>query len=167
MGPKGSYNFSRISWDEAYDLIAENLSKIKEAFGPEAVCIYTGRGAQELSLCDLYQPKGAVVSSASNILFPFGSPNTTGVGALCYVSVHMIAPHVTMGRMQMNMFPDIENSEIVVVWGTNPATDSPPVDMQRLETAAKRGAKIIVIDPRRTETAIHTDAQWIPLRPFR
>ncbi len=165
VGPKGSYDFNRISWDEAYDLIAENLLRIKRESGPEAVCIYTGRGAQEPSLCDLYQPKGAVVSSASNVLFPFGSPNTTGVGALCYVSVHMIAPHVTMGRMQMNMFPDIENAEIVVVWGTNPATDSPPVDMQRLEAAAKRGARIIVIDPRRTETVIHTDAQWIPIRP--
>jgi cysteine desulfurase NifS len=165
VGPKGSYDFNRISWNEAYDLIAANLLKIKKESGPEAVSIYTGRGAQELSLCDLYQPKGVAVSSASNILFPFGSPNTTGVGALCYVSAHMIAPHVTMGRMQMNMFPDIENAEMVVVWGTNPATDSPPVDMQRLEAAAKRGAKIVVIDPRHTETAILTDAQWIPIRP--
>jgi len=63
------------------------------------------------------------------------------------------------------MFPDIENAEMVVVWGTNPATDSPPVDMQRVETAAKRGAKIVVIDPRRTETAMRTDAQWIAVRP--
>jgi cysteine desulfurase NifS len=165
VGPTGSYDFNRIGWDEAYDLIASNLLKIKKESGPEAVSIYTGRGAQELSLCDVYQPKGAVVSSASNILFPFGSPNTTGVGALCYVSVHMIAPHVTMGRMQMNMFPDIENAEIVVVWGTNPATDSPPVDMQRLKLAAERGAQIVVIDPRRTETVIHTNAQWIPIRP--
>jgi len=165
VGPKGSYDFNRISWDEAYELIATNLLKIKKECGPEAVSIYTGRGAQELSLCDLYQPKDVVVSSASNILFPFGSPNTTGVGALCYVSAHMIAPHVTMGRMQMNMFPDIENAEIVVVWGTNPATDSPPVDMQRLEAAAKRGARIVVIDPRHTETAVRTGAQWIPIRP--
>jgi cysteine desulfurase NifS len=37
--------------------------------------------------------------------------------------------------------------------------------MQRLETAARRGAKIVVIDPRRTETAVCTDAQWIPVRP--
>ncbi|MEE8637134.1 MAG: molybdopterin-dependent oxidoreductase, partial [Dehalococcoidia bacterium] len=164
-GPKGSYDFNRISWDEAYDLITRSLLRIKQESGPEAVSIYTGRGAQELSLCDLYQPQSVAVSSASNILFPFGSPNTTGVGALCYVSLHMIAPHVTTGRMQMNMFADIANAEIVVVWGTNPATDSPPADMQRLEGAAKRGAQIVVIDPRRTETAIRTNAQWIPIRP--
>ncbi|MFC1864417.1 IscS subfamily cysteine desulfurase [Chloroflexota bacterium] len=165
VGPKGSYEFERITWDEAYDIIVRNLKRIKEESGPEAVAIYTGRGAQELSLCDMFQPKGVTVSSASNVLFPFGSPNTMGVGALCYVSLHMIAPHVTMGRMQTNMFSDVENAEMVVVWGTNPATDSPPVDMLRLEAAAQRGADIVVIDPRRTETAIRTGAQWVPIRP--
>jgi cysteine desulfurase NifS len=164
-GPKASYEFQRITWNEAYDIIVENLQKIKAGSGPEAVAIYTGRGAQELSLCDMFQPKGVAVSSASNVLFPFGSPNTMGVGALCYVSLHMIAPHVTMGRMQINMFSDVENAEMVMVWGTNPATDSPPADMQRLEDAARRGADIVVIDPRRTEAAIRTGAQWVPIRP--
>ena len=164
-GPKGTYEFERITWDEAYGIIVDNLNRIKEESGPEAVAIYTGRGAQELSLCDMFQPRGVGVSSASNILFPFGSPNTTGVGALCYVSLHVIAPHVTMGRVGVNTFPDIENAEMVVVWGTNPATDSPPVDMNRLETASGRGADIVVIDPRRTETAVRTSAQWIPIRP--
>ncbi|MFQ5676662.1 MAG: molybdopterin-dependent oxidoreductase, partial [bacterium] len=99
VGPKGTNEFKRISWDEAYDVIVKNLNRIKEESGPEAVAIYTGRGAFELSLCDMFQPKGVAVSSASNVLFPFGSPNTMGVGALCYVSFAMIAPHVTMGRM--------------------------------------------------------------------
>ena len=108
---------------------------------------------------------GVSVSSASNILFPFGSPNTMGVGALCYVSFAMIAPHVTMGRMLVNMFTDIENAELLVVWGANPATDSPPMDMNRLEAAAQRGAKIVVIDPRQTETAKRTGAQWVAIRP--
>jgi cysteine desulfurase NifS len=165
VGPKGSYDFKRITWDQAYDNIVENLNKIKSESGPEAVGIYTGRGAQELSLCDMFQPAGVTVSSASNVLFPFGSPNTSGVGALCYVSLHVIAPQVTMGRSGVDMFSDVENAEMIVVWGTNPATDSPPVDMQRLEAAAGRGADIVVIDPRRTETAIRTGSQWIPIRP--
>lgn len=164
-GPKGNYEFERISWDQAYDIIVKNLNETKKQSGPEAVAIYTGRGAQELSLCDMFQPKGVAVSSASNVLFPFGSPNTMGVGALCYVALHMIAPHVTMGRMQTNMFTDIENAEMVVVWGTNPATDSPPIDMLRLEAAAGRGAEIVVIDPRRTEIVSRTNAQWVPIRP--
>jgi cysteine desulfurase NifS len=165
VGPNGTHEFERISWDEAYEIIVEHLNRIRAESGPEAVGIYTGRGSFELSLCDMYQPKGVKVSSASNILFPFGSPNTMGVGALCYVSFAMIAPHVTMGRMLIDMFTDMENAELLVVWGANPATDSPPLDMLRLETAAERGAKIVVVDPRRTETAVRTGAQWIPIRP--
>jgi len=165
VGPKGGFEFQAITWDEAYDILVENLNKVKEESGPEAVAVYTGRGAQELSLCDIFQPKGVEASSASSVLFPFGSPNTMGVGALCYVSLHMIAPLVTMGRIQTNMFSDIDNAEMVLVWGTNPATDSPPVDMLRLEAAARRGADIAVIDPRRIEAVLRTGAQWVPIRP--
>jgi cysteine desulfurase NifS len=165
MGPRGTLEFAPISWDEAYDRIVEGLQTIKAESGPEAVAVYTGRGAFELSLCDFYQPKGVAVSSASNVLFPFGSPNTMGVGALCYVSFAMIAPHVTMGRMLVDMFVDIEHADLLLVWGANPATDSPPLDMHRLEAAARRGAKVVVIDPRRTETVRRTGADWIPVRP--
>ncbi len=165
VGPKGSYNFERVTWDQAYEIIVDRFNRIKEESGPEAVAIYTGRGANELSLCDMFQPQGVAVSSASSVLFPFGSPNTMGVGALCYVSLAMIAPHVTMGRMQINMFNAIEVAGMVFVWGTNPSTDSPPVDLYRLETAAGRGADIVVIDPRRTETVVRTGAQWVPIRP--
>ncbi|MDH3478278.1 MAG: aminotransferase class V-fold PLP-dependent enzyme [Gemmatimonadota bacterium] len=164
-GPKGTHEFERISWDEAYEIIVGRLQQIKRESGPEAVSIYTGRGAFELSLCDMFQPQGVAVSSASNVLFPFGSPNTMGVGALCYVSFAMIAPHVTMGRMLVNMFMDMESAELLVVWGANPATDSPPLDMARLEAAAKRGAQVVVIDPRRTETVTRTNAEWIAVRP--
>ncbi|MGK7312362.1 MAG: aminotransferase class V-fold PLP-dependent enzyme [Candidatus Longimicrobiales bacterium M2_2A_002] len=165
-GPRGDHDsFERITWDEAYDAIVDRLETIRAESGPEAVAIYTGRGAFELSLCDFFQPEGVAVSSASNVLFPFGSPNTMGVGALCYVSFAMIAPHVTMGRMLVDMFVDIEHADTLVVWGANPATDSPPLDMHRLEAAAKRGADIVVIDPRRTETVRRTGAEWVPIRP--
>jgi len=66
-GPKGTHGFERISWDAAYDLIVERLHAIKDTSGPEAVAIYTGRGAFELSLCDIFQPKGVAVSSASSV----------------------------------------------------------------------------------------------------
>ena len=165
VGRKGTHEFERISWDEAYTVIADKLQAIKAQDGPEATAIYTGRGSFELAKCDVFQPKGVAVSSASSLLFPFGSPNTLGVGALCYVSFAMIAPHVTMGGMLINMFSDIENAELIVVWGANPATDSPPLDLSRIVNARGRGAEVIVIDPRRTATVAHTEAQWIPIRP--
>jgi len=164
-GPKGTYEFGRISWDDAYDIIVHKLNDIKRDYGPEAAAVYTGVGSFELSLCDVFQPAGVAVSSASSVLFPYGSPNTMGVGALCYVSYGMIAPHLTTGRMLMNMFNDIEQSQLVIVWGTNPATDSPPVEMNRIMAAKQRGARIVVIDPRRTATVKAVDAQWVPIRP--
>ena len=164
-GEKGNYDFERISWDDAFGIIVDRLQAIKEQYGPEAAAIYTGVGSFEQSICDVYQPRGVAVSSASSVLFPYGSPNTMGVGALCYVSYGMIAPHTTMGRMFINMFSDIENSELIVVWGTNPATDLPPIDIHRILEAQKRGAEVVVIDPRKTKTVHLTGGDWIPIRP--
>jgi cysteine desulfurase NifS len=163
-GPKGVYEFERISWDDAYGIIVNKLNETKTAFGPESVAVYTGRGSFELALCDVFQPKGVAVSSASSVLFPFGSPNTLGVGSLCYVSFAMIAPHVTMGGMLINMFSDIENAGLIVVWGANPATDCPPLDFKRIMTAQERGAQLVVIDPRQTRTAKLPGAEWVPVR---
>jgi len=70
-GKKGSYDFERISWGQAYETIVEKLISIKKQYGPEANAIYTGVGSFELSFCDIYQPKGVAVSSASSVLFPF------------------------------------------------------------------------------------------------
>jgi len=164
-GPKGTYDFERISWDEAYDIIVDRLHTIKAESGAEATAIYTGSGSFELGFCDIFQPKGVAVSSAASVLFPFGSPNTLGVGALCYVSFAMIAPHVTMGGMFINMFSDIENANLIVIWGKNPAAHCPPHDFIRIQEAHKRGAKIVVIDPRKTTMAKYPGAQWIPIRP--
>lgn len=164
-GPKGSYQFERISWDEALDTVVGRFGQIKDAFGPEALAIYTGRGSFDMALCDIFQPADAAVSSASSVLFPFGSPNTLGVGALCYVSYAMIAPHVTMGEMLITMETDLEQAELVVIWGTNPATDSPPLTHNLVMQAAGRGARVVAIDPRRGETAREAGAQWIPIRP--
>ena len=164
-GPRGTYEFEAVSWDEAYEEITGRLQAAKAESGPEAAAIYTGRGSFELAMCDVFQPAGVAVSSASSVLFPFGSPNSMGVGALCYVSYAMIAPHVTMGGMHIDMFSDIEKAEVIVVWGANPATDCPPLDFERIRKAAIRGAEVVVIDPRRTMTAKLPGARWVPIRP--
>ncbi|HUU64329.1 MAG TPA: IscS subfamily cysteine desulfurase [Dehalococcoidia bacterium] len=164
-GPKGSYEFERITWDQAYETIVAKLNQIKRESGPEATAIYTGSGSFESAFCDLYQPDGVAVSSAASVLFPFGSPNTLGVGALCYVSFAMIAPHVTMGGMLINMFSDIENAKLIVIWGKNPAAHCPPHDFIKIGEAHRRGAQIVVIDPRKTVMAKYSNAEWIPIRP--
>jgi anaerobic selenocysteine-containing dehydrogenase len=164
-GARGEGRFERITWDEAYDAIVANLRRIAAAHGPEAVGIYTGRGNFEYGLNELFAPAGTAESSANAVLFPFGSPNTSGVGALCYVSYGMIAPRACFGAYMMDMTEDIDHADLILVWGENPATDSSPVQLARLRQAQRRGARIVVIDPRRSETAHALRAQWVGVRP--
>jgi anaerobic selenocysteine-containing dehydrogenase len=165
VGPRGEGQFVRVSWDEALDTIAGRLRHIAAQYGPQAACMYTGRGAFERSLCELLTPAGVRESSAWNLLFPFGSPNTTGVGAICYVTHGVIAPVTTYGVWEIDTFADIENADLIVVWGDNPVTDSSPINLLRIKDAQKRGARVVVIDPRRSETVRATRAHWLGIRP--
>ena len=164
-GPRGTGQFVRASWDEALDTIASQLRHIGDQYGPQAVCMYTGRGTFERSLWELLSPAGVRETSAWNLLFPFGSPNTTGVGAICYVAHGVLAPATTFGVWDIDTFADIENSDLVVIWGDNPATDSPPINLNRIRTAQKRGAEVVIIDHRRTQTVRATKGRWIGIRP--
>ncbi len=127
--------------------------------------MYTGRGTFERSLWEMLAPAGVRETCAWSLLFPFGSPNTTGAGSICYVSHAVLAPAVLFGVWWADTVPDLENAGLIVVWGTNPANGSPPVVMRQIEKAVERGAKVVVIDHRRTETARRTGAQWLPIRP--
>lgn len=164
VGAKGEGRFQRISWEEAFDTIVQRLRQIVDRDGPQALCIYTGRGNFERALCDIFAPAGPPESSASSLLFPLGSPNTTGVGAICYVAHAMIAPQATFGAFGKDMTTDLDQAELIVVWGANPAGVA-PTTLRPLLRARKRGARIIVIDHRRSQTAKATAAEWIGIRP--
>jgi anaerobic selenocysteine-containing dehydrogenase len=164
-GPRGKRALRRVDWDEALDTAARRIRGIAERHGPEAVCLYTGRGTFEQSLWEMLSPADVRESSAWSLLFPLGSPNTTGAGSNCYAAQGVIAPAVCSGVWKIDTYPDIENAELVVVWGTNPANGSPPVFMSAIQRARARGAQVLVVDPRRTETARATEARWLAVRP--
>ncbi len=165
VGERGEGRFERVSWDEAFDTIVRGLQDVAQRYGPQAICMYTGRGAFDWTLCHLLTPAGVRESSAWSLFFPLGSPNTTGVGSICYVSHGIIAPVTTFGVWEADMYADIENADLVVIWGDNPATDSPPINHRRVCEARRRGAEVIVIDHRRNETARAVNARWLGIRP--
>ena len=165
VGPRGTYEFEKISWDEAFDIITDKLNELKKNHGPETVGFYAGTGSYERSFKDVFQLKGSEIYLASSILFPFGSPNTFGVGAPCYTSLGVLAPKLTMGCLHTDMFSDVDNSDLILVWGTDPSTSTPPELFERLKTASEEGAEIIVIDPRRTKAAELSGSEWLPIRP--
>ncbi|MCG8486460.1 MAG: molybdopterin-dependent oxidoreductase, partial [Chromatiales bacterium] len=164
-GPKGTHEFERISWEAAFDIIAERLNGLKAAHGAESVGFYAGTGSYERAFKDAFQLGGSEIYLASSVLFPFGSPNTFGVGAPCYTSLGVLAPKVTMGCLHIDMFSDVDNSDLILVWGTDPSTSTPPEMFERLKTAAAEGAEIVVIDPRQTAAARLPGSRWITIRP--
>ncbi|TKB28062.1 dehydrogenase [Desulfopila sp. IMCC35006] len=165
IGERGEGRFERIGWDQAYDFWLEKLDEIKRKFGPEAICMYTGRGNFEFGIQETFPPAGTSESSASSILFPFGSPNTTGVGAFCFVAYGMIAPHACFGQHYRHIDDDPGNADLILIWGANPATDSPPGKMKYIRKALKAGIPVISIDHRRSETAKAGKIKWIGIRP--
>ena len=158
-GKRGDGHFRSASWDEALDLIADKLLDIRKKYGPEAVASHSGRGAFEQSLLDF----NADELVAAKLLWPFGSPNIASVSSLCYTSFGVLAPQTTYGVRGTQLAPDIENSNLIVVWGANPATDSPPFMFERILKAKQKGTRIIAIDRMRSDIADRADL-WVPLR---
>ena len=163
IGDRGAGKGKRVSWEEAFEISARLIKEVVEKYGPEAMTIYSGRGGFEQSLLDLF-PTGGQDHICSNVLFPLGSPNTFSCSSLCNNSHRVIAPVATFGTSYDHLFPDFERSDQIVVWGANPATDSPPIKLREILAAKDRGTKVLVIDPLKSFTAEKAD-EWIGIRP--
>jgi anaerobic selenocysteine-containing dehydrogenase len=160
VGERGEGRFREATWDEALDFVAARVQAIGAKYGPQAVASHSGRGAFEQSLLDFNT--GELV--ASSLLLPFGSPNISSVGSLCYVSFGVLAPMTTYGVQGTRIVADLEESKLIVVWGANPATDSPPFMFDRILRAKQKGTRILAIDHMRSDIARRAD-QWIQIRP--
>lgn len=163
VGPRGEGKLEKISWEEAYELSARLIQEAVDKYGSESLAIYSGRGGFEQSLVDMYAT-GGYDTISSNFLFPLGSPNTFSCSSLCNNAHRVMAPVATFGTPFDHLFPDFERSDRIVVWGANPATDSPPIHLNEILEAKRRGVKIVVIDPLKTFTAEKAD-EWIGIRP--
>lgn len=164
VGERGEGRFERISWDEAMDRMVDRFQKIKREYGAEAVMSYFGRGSFDASLLDVFAPRSVDVSGMYGVLFPFGSPNISSCSSVCYVSYGLLAAVPTIGSDMRLTYPDFANTDLVVIWGANPPTDSPPDKVRKILDAKKRGVKVVVIDHMRTSIAKKADA-WIGVRP--
>ncbi len=163
IGNRGEGKLERVSWEEAFELSARLIRKVSEKYGPEAISMFSGRGGFEQSLLDMFTT-GGHDQICSNFLFPLGSPNTFSCSSLCNNSHRVLAPVSTFGASFDRLFPDFEDSDQIVVWGSNPATDSPPINLKRILEAKDRGTRVVVIDPLKTYTAEKAD-EWIGIRP--
>jgi len=142
--------FVPVDWNRSLDIAAETLNRLKDRYGPESLAIYHGEGVghQEIKY---YMKRFANV---------YGTPNFTGVGSLCNAS-RTIAETLTIGGLTK---PDIPNTRFLIIWGGNPLISNEPYTPGEINRLKKRDCKLVVIDPRKTETASRADIH-LPIRP--
>ncbi|TFZ52208.1 dimethyl sulfoxide reductase subunit A [Serratia proteamaculans] len=162
VGKRGEGKFKRISWDEAYGAIANNLKRIVEQYGNEAVYINYTSGIVGGNITRS-SPNASLVARLMNCyggyLSQYGTYSTAQIAC---------AMPYTYGSNEGNSTSDIENSQLVVMFGNNPAETrmSGAGITYYLEQARERSnARMIVIDPRYTDTAAGREDEWIPIRP--
>lgn len=131
--------FNRISWTEAISEIAEKLHRFKNDFGPKSVFYYSASGT-----------KGLLNEVGLNFWKLFGGCTTT-YGDLCWPA-GLEATRLTLGENKHNVPCDLENAKLIIMWGKN-AAETNIHQMLFVENAQRRGAKLVVIDPRRTPTS--------------
>jgi anaerobic selenocysteine-containing dehydrogenase len=136
-GDDGSYH--RTSWNSALDEIAAQLKKVRREHGPQAVFHYAASGT-----------KGLLNSCSLDFWRLFGGCTTT-FGDLCWPA-GLEATRLTLGDNKHNAPWDLANARLIVFWGKN-AAETNLHQMGFVDQAMDQGARLVVIDPRRTQTS--------------
>ena len=146
-------HFREASWEEALDLVAGRLGAIKAEHGPRALAGFgSAKGSNEEAY--LFQKLVRV---------GFGSNNVDHCTRLCHASsVAALMETIGSGAVSTT-FRDIENSDVALLTGTN-TTSNHPVAATFFKQAARRGCKLIVVDPHRPDIADHA-YRYVRIRP--
>jgi len=130
-------HFREATWEEALDRAAEGLKKIRDREGPKGLA---GFGSAKCSNEEAYLFQKLVRAG-------FGTNNVDHCTRLCHASsVAALLEGVGSGAVSAT-FNEVKNSDVIVVIGANP-TENHPVAATFFKNAAKRGARLIVMDPR-------------------
>src|SRR5262249_23745722 len=155
--PKGDRDpgWQRISWDEALDLTAARLSQLAKQYGPESV-VFT-----------MASPSTSASSDSTiwieRLMRAFGSPNESVSMELCGWGRYLATSYTFGASVPGSYMPDLEHAGCILFWGYNP-------NLARLAhavattAAQKRGARLMVVAPRRTGPANKADL-WLRVRP--
>jgi anaerobic selenocysteine-containing dehydrogenase len=144
--------WQRIGWDEAFDEVAANLKRIQSAHGRNAIATYLGNPTVHSYGAMLFAP-GFIQSLHTRNRF-----SATSVDQLA----HHLAAYFMFGHQLLLPIPDIDRTDYLLMLGANPAVSNgsmmtAPALPQRLKDIRARGGKVILIDPRRNETAALAD----------
>lgn len=151
---RGVEGYERISWDEALDLVAEQLRKVYTEYGPRSVYAPVNLSAGRSCYAPLLNTLGGYLAVSDSISYGtyLSNPELLGItfGGEC------------MSNDRLDM---IENADVIVLHAQNPgwgANGNPPTFFR---AAKDRGAQIVFIGPELNVSAAMLDARWIPVLP--
>jgi len=147
VGKRGEGLFRQASWDEALDIVASNMLKIKEKYGAEAMVFSSTHNLSQVQF--------------ENLLYAFGSPNYGTQRSLCFNAM-ITAFSLTYGVEEPSRKYD--DVEFILMVGRNMMEAISTSETSELSHAIDRGAKLVYLDPRYTKTASKA-SEWIPIRP--
>lgn len=156
MGERGSGKFERISWSEATDLIAESISRTQKLYGPESRFLLYGTG-----VCGIMNPgqmMSRLLSLTGGYLDAYNSYSSACVTAISnYVYGNALGGDSAICQL---------DTKLMILWSSNPAeTIFGPEKNYYLSQLKRKGVKIIVIDPRLSQTGAAYADEWFALRP--
>ena len=156
VGARGEGKFERVTWDEALDVVARELIRVRDTYGPASIVYLWGAG--DISQVHTAQPLHKVLCCAGGYTKHWGVASFQG---------GIYAAQATYGTWRAtNSRDDLLNSRLILLWGWNPAvTVTGTNTCWYLAQAREARTKLIVIDPRYTDTAAILADQWIPIRP--
>lgn len=161
---RGKDAFERITWDEAYDIIYNEVTRIQKEYGPNAVAMHSGTGRDVL----LYGNLLGMLMGTKNTSMGFFP------GQSCYIprtfSTNLKSGALFQGDYSQ-FFPDRydhptwRHPDFVVIWGNNPVVANSDGTLGHwIVECMKRGSKLITIDPKLTWCAAHSE-YWLQVRP--
>jgi anaerobic selenocysteine-containing dehydrogenase len=151
VGERGSGQWERITWDEALDTIAAKINDVKAAAGPKGF-LYIGGSGNFASLA---------ANSVRSFFSHLGGLTPT-VGTLCCSAVTE-AMNPMLGDRYYEFRDTLDQSRYIICWGNNPAVTNQGY-YKKITAAVEAGAKLVVIDPRFSETAAKAH-EWYSIKP--
>ena len=151
MGAKGDGRFSRVTWDEALDLIATRMQEVRTRWGGEAILPFSYGGSnglltQDTADAQLWRRFGTSRLARTVCAAPTGAAN-----------------QALYGKMPSVSYEDFVHARLLVLWGVNPSVSGIHL-VPYVREAQRHGARLVVIDPRRTPLARLADLH-LPVRP--
>jgi len=151
--------WQEISWSEAIDRTAQGLYRVQQSYGQSSLGVYQGNPSVHNLGTYLYSPHFVRALKTKNRY------SATSVDQLA----HHLAGDYMLGHPSLVPVPDIDRTDLWIILGGNPLVSNgslmtAPNVGGKMKDIQARGGKVIVIDPRRTETAIKAD-QHLFIKP--